>query len=122
MNAARVLSVGAVKTVRGKKSPVFESFHFARVLSVRWSSTEVPGITKTTRGAGHPATTSKDTNGVIKKSCGDPVAADDEEEEMEEMFVSGPAGVEWGGPTRGGRRPEPTRYGDWERKGRASDF
>jgi hypothetical protein len=26
------------------------------------------------------------------------------------------------GPTRGGKRPEPTRYGDWERKGRASDF
>ena len=29
---------------------------------------------------------------------------------------------EWGGPQRGGRLPEPTRYGDWERKGRCSDF
>ena len=47
---------------------------------------------------------------------------DDEENDMEEMFVDGPAGVEWGGPTRGGARPEPTRFGDWERKGRASDF
>jgi hypothetical protein len=46
----------------------------------------------------------------------------DEEDEMEEMFIQGPAGIEWGGPTRGGKRPEPTRYGDWERKGRASDF
>jgi hypothetical protein len=41
---------------------------------------------------------------------------------MEEMFIMGPAGMEWGGPTRGGKRPEPTRFGDWERKGRASDF
>jgi hypothetical protein len=48
--------------------------------------------------------------------------ANEEEEEMEEMFIQGPAGLEWGGPTRGGRRPEPTRYGDWERKGRVSDF
>lgn len=48
--------------------------------------------------------------------------ADEEEEEMEDMFVMGPAGVEWGGPTRGGRRPEPTRFGDWEQKGRATDF
>jgi len=29
---------------------------------------------------------------------------------------------EWGGPTRGGRLLEPTRYGDWERKGRCTDF
>ena len=43
-------------------------------------------------------------------------------DEMEEMFIEGPAGLEWNGPTRGGRRPEPTRFGDWERKGRASDF
>jgi hypothetical protein len=49
--------------------------------------------------------------------------ADEDEEDMEEMFVPGPGGVmEWGGPTRGGSRPEPTRYGDWERKGRVSDF
>lgn len=46
----------------------------------------------------------------------------EEEDEMEDMFIEGPAGIEWNGPTRGGRRPEPTRYGDWERKGRVSDF
>jgi len=46
----------------------------------------------------------------------------DEDDDMEEMFVQGPAGMEWGGPTRGGARPEPTRFGDWERKGRTSDF
>jgi hypothetical protein len=55
------------------------------------------------------------------EKCG-PTPDDDDLEELEEMFVQGPAGIEWNGPTRGGKRPEPTRFGDWERKGRASDF
>ncbi len=47
----------------------------------------------------------------------------DEEDENEEMWQPGPMGNEWGGPTRGGRKKEPTRYGDWEGgKGRCSDF
>lgn len=46
----------------------------------------------------------------------------DDEDEMEDMFVDTAKGKEWGGPLRGGRFPEPTRFGDWERKGRASDF
>ncbi len=46
-----------------------------------------------------------------------------EEDENEEMWQRGPMGNEWGGPTRGGRKKEPTRYGDWEGgKGRCSDF
>lgn len=50
-------------------------------------------------------------------------APDDvDEDELEDMFVQGPKGIEWGGPTRGGKFPEPTRYGDWERKGRVTDF
>ena len=63
----------------------------------------------------------KPTEKVKKEACGD-TDDDDELEELEEMFVQGPAGMEWGGPTRGGARPEPTRYSDWERKGRCSDF
>ena len=52
---------------------------------------------------------------------------DDDEMEQEEMFVDpdeslGTTEREWGGPRRGGRYPEPIRYGDWERKGRCSDF
>ena len=53
---------------------------------------------------------------------------DDEEEEQEEMFVTSDPilGVgsipEWGGPRRGGSLKEPTRFGDWERKGRCTDF
>jgi hypothetical protein len=53
---------------------------------------------------------------------------DDEEMEQEEMFVTsdpvlGHGNIqEWGGPRRGGRLAEPTRFGDWERKGRCTDF
>mmetsp|Transcript_14452 Transcript_14452/g.31344 ORF Transcript_14452/g.31344 Transcript_14452/m.31344 type:complete len:179 (-) Transcript_14452:187-723(-) len=52
----------------------------------------------------------------------------EEEAEMEEMFVTADPSLglgnvqEWGGPRRGGRLEEPTRYGDWERKGRCTDF
>ena len=60
------------------------------------------------------------------ESCSDDVD-DDDEMEKEEMFVDAYEAFafktrEWGGPRRGGRLPEPTRYGDWERKGRCSDF
>jgi hypothetical protein len=53
---------------------------------------------------------------------------EDEEDEQEEMFVVahpllGLGDIrEWGGPTRGGALSEPTRFGDWERKGRCTDF
>ena len=53
---------------------------------------------------------------------------DDEEDEQEEMFVTADPVLglgtikEWGGPRRGGRLAEPTRFGDWERKGRCTDF
>ena len=65
----------------------------------------------------------------LKPECGTDIgnAADDEEMEQEEMFVEPHESFkyrskEWGGPRRGGRLPEPTRYGDWERKGRCTDF
>ena len=50
-----------------------------------------------------------------------------DEMEQEEMWVEPHetfenATKEWGGPRRGGRFPEPTRYTDWERKGRCTDF
>jgi Protein of unknown function (DUF1674) len=60
--------------------------------------------------------------GVDKES-----SLDMDEIEYEEMFVEPYEsfeirGREWGGPCRGGRFPEPTRYNDWERKGRCTDF
>lgn len=53
---------------------------------------------------------------------------DEDDDYMEDMYVEpdvslGPcAKTEWGGPRRGGRYSEPTRFGDWERKGRCTDF
>ena len=63
---------------------------------------------------------------VVIESCGD-LDVDDDETEEEEMFVDadeylGHGMAEWGGPRRGGRLLEPTRFGDWERKGRCTDF
>ncbi|GKY92006.1 hypothetical protein MPSEU_000172200 [Mayamaea pseudoterrestris] len=54
-------------------------------------------------------------------------ATANDEDEQEEMFVEPHDDFtfrtkEWGGPRRGGRFMEPTRFGDWERKGRCSDF
>lgn len=51
----------------------------------------------------------------------------EDEMEQEDMFVTpdvslGTDKIEWGGPRRGGRYAEPTRFGDWERKGRCTDF
>ena len=56
-------------------------------------------------------------------ACGD-VDEEEDDEEYEDMFVKTSFGgsIEWGGPLRGGRMPEPTRFGDWERKGRCTDW
>lgn len=48
--------------------------------------------------------------------------ADKLSEEKDEHAMNGPGGLEWNGPQRGGKYPEPTRYGDWENKGRCYDF
>jgi hypothetical protein len=83
-----------------------------------------------------PPPPSSNTDVKIEKvkiaACGD-VDSDDSDDddgmEQEEMFVDayespsfGHGVAEWGGPRRGGRLLEPTRFGDWERKGRCSDF
>ncbi|KAG7388330.1 hypothetical protein PHYPSEUDO_012708 [Phytophthora pseudosyringae] len=58
----------------------------------------------------------------ITNSPAVPVSDDLDDDEEEETVAIGPSGVEYGGPTRGGKLKEPTRFGDWERKGRCSDF
>lgn len=47
---------------------------------------------------------------------------DEDEQDMESVVDIGPLGKEFGGPQRGGKFKEPTRFGDWERKGRCTDF
>lgn len=74
-----------------------------------------------------PTTKAASSEKVLVESCGDVLDEDDDEMEQEEMFVDPHDSFkhnvrEWGGPRRGGRLPEPTRFGDWERKGRCTDF
>lgn len=47
---------------------------------------------------------------------------EDDDDDMEDVVDIGPMGKEYGGPQRGGKFKEPTRFGDWERKGRCTDF
>ena len=58
--------------------------------------------------------------GVLKEECGTLPAVDDDLDDMVQMVD--PKTKEWGGPTKGGTAPEPTRYGDWSGKGRCTDF
>ena len=52
-----------------------------------------------------------------------PTLQDDIEEVIDPYLPPWPNGVNPHTGERGGPRgPEPTRYGDWERKGRVSDF
>ena len=51
-------------------------------------------------------------------ACGPLPAADDDLSDL--VSNVDPKTGEWGGPTKGGSMPEPTRFGDWERKGRCS--
>ena len=83
----------------------------------------IPIIRGNFKGATH------EKESVKIEACGDVKDEEDDDDEMEkeQMFVEPHESfefrvMEWGGPRRGGRLPEPTRYGDWERKGRASDF
>lgn len=86
-------------------------------------------VEETRYQASHVDTPTKSTaEKVVLESCSDDIHSYDDEMEQEEMFVDPHESFEhgntreWGGPRRGGRLPEPTRFGDWERKGRCSDF
>ena len=60
---------------------------------------------------------------AFKYIVGELSRCEDEDNEYEDMFVKTAfQNIEWGGPLRGGRLPEPTRFGDWERKGRCTDY
>lgn len=76
---------------------------------------------------GEESKTAPNNEKVVVEACGDIDDDDEDSDEEEEMFVEAHESfdhnmVEWGGPRRGGRLPEPTRFGDWERKGRCTDF
>ena len=92
------------------------------------SSTSSSSNTQSTPSTPKNNTSTDETTSSSSCSQGIPNTTEDEEEEQEEMFVTsdpllGLGSIqEWGGPRRGGALKEPTRFGDWERKGRCSDF
>jgi hypothetical protein len=71
------------------------------------------------RGGPAPKPAGAAAAGAGDDKCG-PLDGDDDDDDFVPMVDA--ATGEWGGPTRGGAAPEPTRYGDWERKGRCTDF
>jgi len=87
-------------------------------------------VTLETASSNHTNSTPTNNTDDSASSCSQGIPLDDEEEEeeQEEMFVTADPVLghgtikEWGGPRRGGSLAEPTRFGDWERKGRCTDF
>ena len=79
-------------------------------------------------GTGTAAAVPDDGASCSRGASNNAVVDGDEEDDQEEMFVTSDPGLgvgtarEWGGPRRGGALAEPTRFGDWERKGRCTDF
>lgn len=100
----------------------------SNVSGVTVSQTKATKLSKSTNGHDDSiAESTPSTKDPLMSACGDVDNDNDSEMEQEEMYVNphlclGLEVREWGGPTRGGRLAEPTRYGDWERKGRCSDF
>ncbi len=72
------------------------------------ANTDAPSLENTTVETTAPET--------VPVSADDPVSGDDTDSRAEKDPVE--AGQEVGGPAG----PEPTRYGDWEKKGRCIDF
>ena len=68
------------------------------------------------KGSGDTASKSSADNKEVDSSPNE-ISQTDEVDDSEYEYVNPETG-ERGGP----RGPEPTRYGDWERKGRVTDF
>ena len=69
---------------------------------------------------GGPRALSRAADATPDAACGPaPAAGDDLSDPVSNVD---PKTGEWGGPTKGGTMPEPTRFGDWERKGRCSAY
>ena len=93
-------------------------------VKVTISSNNNSAPTDNTNDSTTPSSGSSCSQGISLDTDND----DEEEEEQEDMFVTADPILghgtikEWGGPRRGGSLAEPTRFGDWERKGRCTDF
>lgn len=85
-------------------------------------------MTTTTADDGNDGNREDATDASCTRSSMNDAVGNDDEDDDEEMFVTSDPRLglgivrEWGGPRRGGALAEPTRFGDWERKGRCTDF
>ena len=101
-----------VVTTCGERSPMW---------ATRWFSSSGGGLPDGAewREGGLGAHEPDVTDAIVLPECGPFVPEEeeeDDEDDYDEVLIADTG--EWGGP----RGLEPTRYGDWERKGRASDF
>lgn len=106
--------------------------HFSSITQQATVSNDVKvTISSNTNSSTSTSNTNDSTTSSSGSSCSQGIPLDtnnDEEEEQEDMFVTADPILghgtikEWGGPRRGGKLAEPTRFGDWERKGRCTDF
>uniref|UniRef100_A0A6V0BVV7 Uncharacterized protein n=1 Tax=Pseudo-nitzschia australis TaxID=44445 RepID=A0A6V0BVV7_9STRA len=122
------IAQSATKALTHVQLSAFSSW-FGNVVGGESSSDANTHKTASSKPSSSPADVLK-VEKVKIAACGD-IDDDDDDDgmEQEQMFVqahTSPAfehgATEWGGPRRGGRLLEPTRFGDWERKGRCSDF
>jgi len=116
--AAALLSNGASAALPGAPRRASSSSASSSSSSSSWAKAPPlpPGAVATQALSAVP----KPLKAAPKEECGTAPAADDDL--GDDVPMVDPRTKEWGGPTKGGSAPEPTRFGDWERKGRCTDF
>lgn len=121
-----------VNDYQAKNLTIRRQLHNSAIRRMVVSDVKVTLETASSNNTNSTPTNSTDDSATTSSgsSCSQGIPLDDEEEEeeQEEMFVTADPVLghgtikEWGGPRRGGSLAEPTRFGDWERKGRCTDF
>mmetsp|Transcript_26949 Transcript_26949/g.41765 ORF Transcript_26949/g.41765 Transcript_26949/m.41765 type:complete len:179 (-) Transcript_26949:120-656(-) len=125
-------SSSMVNDYQAKNLTIRRQLHNSTIRRMAVNDVKVTLETASSNNTNSTPTNSTDESATTSSgsSCSQGIPLDDEEEEeeQEEMFVTADPVLghgtikEWGGPRRGGSLAEPTRFGDWERKGRCTDF
>mmetsp|Transcript_29884 Transcript_29884/g.43964 ORF Transcript_29884/g.43964 Transcript_29884/m.43964 type:complete len:176 (-) Transcript_29884:279-806(-) len=123
-------SASLVYNYQGTNLTIRRQLHNSTIRRMAVSDVKVTLETASSNNSNSTPTNNTDDSASSGSSCSQGIPLDDEEEEeeQEEMFVTADPVLghgtikEWGGPRRGGSLAEPTRFGDWERKGRCTDF
>ena len=105
--------LGCLAIVTGLKIQPYAAAHILRLASsTATTGKPLDNVTKAT--SGKPGMVKQDLNKVQLESKAAAKESDPEDEDDNVNPVTG----EWLGP----KGPEPTRYGDWQQKGRCTDF